>query len=61
MKIAVVSDIHGNFFASQAVLEDIARQGADCTVNLGDILSGPLHPVELRKVPYDHQAAADLG
>lgn len=46
MKIAVLSDIHGNISALQAVLEDIAQQGVDCTVNLGDILSGPLHPVE---------------
>ena len=42
MKIAVVSDIHGNLAALDAVLEDIASQGVDMTVNLGDILSGPL-------------------
>jgi len=42
MRIAVISDIHGNLSALRAVLADIARQGADLTVNLGDILSGPL-------------------
>jgi predicted phosphodiesterase len=42
MKIAAISDIHGNLPALEAVLEDIARLGADVTVNLGDILSGPL-------------------
>jgi predicted phosphodiesterase len=42
MKIAVVSDIHGNLPALQAVLEDIQAQGVDQVVNLGDILSGPL-------------------
>jgi len=46
MRIAVVSDIHGNLPALEAVLADIARGGADLTVNLGDILSGPLWPCE---------------
>ena len=46
MKLAVISDIHGNLLALQAVLADIARQGVDQTVNLGDILSGPLQPFE---------------
>jgi predicted phosphodiesterase len=42
MKIAAISDIHGNLPALDAVLADIAAQGVDLTVNLGDILSGPL-------------------
>ena len=46
MKIAIISDIHGNLLALRAVLADIARQGVDQTVNLGDILSGPLQPAE---------------
>lgn len=46
MKLAVISDIHGNLPALQAVLADIARQGVDQTLNLGDILSGPLQPLE---------------
>lgn len=46
MKLTVISDIHGNLLALQAVLADIARQGVDQTVNLGDILSGPLQPAE---------------
>ena len=46
MKLAVISDIHGNLLALKAVLADIARQGVDQTVNLGDILSGPLQPAE---------------
>jgi predicted phosphodiesterase len=46
MKLAVISDIHGNLLALQAVLAEIARQGVDQTVNLGDILSGPLQPAE---------------
>jgi predicted phosphodiesterase len=42
MRIAAISDIHGNLPALDAVLADIAAAGADATVNLGDILSGPL-------------------
>ena len=42
MKIAALSDIHGNLPALDAVLADIAAQRVDVIVNLGDILSGPL-------------------
>jgi predicted phosphodiesterase len=42
MRIAVIADIHGNSAALDAVLAEIARTGADVTVNLGDCLSGPL-------------------
>jgi len=45
MRIAAISDIHGNRHALEAVLADIGRRGVDRTVNLGDILSGPLDPV----------------
>ena len=46
MRIAVLSDIHGNLAALDAVLGDIAGRSVDATVNLGDILSGPLQPAE---------------
>jgi len=46
MKIAVLSDIHGNLPALQAVLEDLERERPDAVVNLGDIASGPLLPAE---------------
>ncbi|MXQ06555.1 metallophosphoesterase [Alphaproteobacteria bacterium GH1-50] len=41
MRIAVLSDIHGNIAALEAVIADIARRSVDATVNLGDTLSGP--------------------
>lgn len=44
MRIAAISDIHGNLAALDAVLDDVRRQGADVIVNLGDILSGALYP-----------------
>jgi predicted phosphodiesterase len=46
VKIAVISDIHGNLLALEAVLADIDERGVDLIVNLGDILSGPLLPRE---------------
>jgi putative phosphoesterase len=42
VKIAVISDIHGNVVALEAVLESIARSGADLIVCLGDVATlGP--------------------
>jgi putative phosphoesterase len=46
LKIAAISDIHGNLGALEAVLADISRRGVDTIVNLGDLLSGPLFPAE---------------
>jgi predicted phosphodiesterase len=42
IKIAVLSDIHGNSWALQKVLEDIAYRQADIILNLGDSFYGPL-------------------
>ena len=45
-RLAVLSDIHGNLPALEAVIADAKAQGADDFLNLGDILSGPLWPKE---------------
>ncbi len=45
MRVAVISDIHGNRPALEAVLDDIAHERVDITVNLGDLLAGPIDPV----------------
>lgn len=44
MRIAVISDVHGNALALEAVLADIARHSPDAVLNLGDHLVGPLDP-----------------
>jgi predicted phosphodiesterase len=46
MRIAVVSDIHGNLAALEAVVRDFRRRGVDQVINLGDSLSGPLLPLQ---------------
>lgn len=46
MRIAILSDIHGNLAALHAVLADVATRAVDRIVNLGDSLSGPLLPRE---------------
>ena len=48
--MAVISDIHGNRWALEAVLEDIERRGIRDIVNLGDSLYGPLAPAETAEI-----------
>jgi len=45
LHVAVVSDVHGNRWALEAVLEDIQRRHVEEIVNLGDSVYGPLDPV----------------
>jgi predicted phosphodiesterase len=44
MKIAVLSDIHGNRWALEAAVEDFISRGGGPILNLGDSLYGPLDP-----------------
>ncbi|SOE02370.1 metallophosphoesterase family protein [Blastococcus haudaquaticus] len=46
MRIAALSDVHGNLLALEAVLADIATRSVDLTVDLGDLLSGAVRPRE---------------
>lgn len=46
MRIAILSDIHGNLPALEAVAADLKTRGCEHIVNLGDSLSGPLWPLE---------------
>ncbi|HWV20871.1 MAG TPA: metallophosphoesterase family protein [Devosia sp.] len=44
MRLAVLSDVHGNAPALDAVLEHIAGEHVDAIVCLGDHVSGPIDP-----------------
>jgi predicted phosphodiesterase len=44
VKYGILSDIHGNVWALEAVLADAKHRGVEQFVNLGDILYGPLQP-----------------
>jgi putative phosphoesterase len=46
MRIAVISDIHGNCVALEAVLADIQRRNIDQIVCLGDAIQGGPQPAE---------------
>ncbi len=44
MRVAVISDVHGNRWALEAVLADVRRRAVDAILDLGDSLYGPLDP-----------------
>lgn len=46
MRLAIVSDIHGNLLALEAVLADLKTRAPDAVVNLGDCATSPLWPRE---------------
>ena len=60
MRIALLTDIHGNLAALAAVVADLARRAVDRVVTLGDQVSGPLLPREtadfLIAQPWQHIA-----
>lgn len=53
MRIAVLSDIHGNLAALVAVLEDMQRQPPEAIINLGDCLSAPFDPLGVADLLID--------
>jgi len=47
MRIAIVSDIHGNQRAFDAVLTDVREVAPDLVIHGGDLSSGGVHPAEI--------------
>ena len=47
MRIAVVSDIHANLTALEAVIADVRKVGADMVVHGGDLMGGGPRPAEV--------------
>lgn len=46
MRLAILSDIHGNLLALETVLADLQPRSVDATINLGDCVTSPLWPRE---------------
>jgi len=47
MRVAIVSDIHGNWRAFEAVLADLRQVAPDLVVHGGDLAYGGTHPAEI--------------
>ena len=54
MKIAVLSDIHSNVYALDAVIKDLQKHSVDLKANLGDILYGPVAPKSTYELLMEH-------
>ena len=61
MKIAIISDIHGNLPALQAVLADIDATGVDAVINCGETLGGPLEAARTADVLMHRQIPMIAG
>ena len=61
MKIAIISDIHGNLPALQAVLAEIDRANVDHIINCGDTLGGPLEAARTADVLMQRQIPMIAG
>jgi predicted phosphodiesterase len=61
MRVALISDLHGNAIALAAVLRDIARVGVDRTVCLGDTATLGTSPLEVLSKLRDLQIPCIAG
>ncbi len=61
MRVAVVSDIHGNLHALEAVLADIVREEADEVWCLGDVVGYGPHPNECCALVREHAVFSLCG
>ncbi len=61
MRVAILADIHGNLPACEAVLQDIARNGADVVVAAGDLALRGAHPRETVELLLDRCQSLLMG
>jgi predicted phosphodiesterase len=61
MRVAILADIHGNLPACEAVLQDIARNGADVVVAAGDLALRGAHPRETVELLFGRCQAVLMG
>ena len=60
-RLAIVSDVHGNLDALNAVLEDAREQEVDGFVNLGDMVGSGAYPEEVVRVLSDDRFLGVIG
>lgn len=60
-RIAIISDIHGNLDAFQAVLADIEKTGVDMILCLGDVVGYGPCPKECLKIVRDREIQTVMG
>jgi putative phosphoesterase len=61
MRLALISDLHGNFLALEAVLADLGRRGVDRLLCLGDVCTLGPRPSEVLARLADLGCACVLG
>jgi len=61
MRIALISDIHGNNVALNAVLADISKQAVDSVICLGDVATLGPQPIETLKTIKGLECACIMG
>lgn len=61
MRVALFSDVHGNAVAFRAMLDDLATQGYDAVVCLGDHAQGGAQPAECLELLRELDAPAVMG
>ena len=60
-RLGVIADIHGNSWALEAVLKDASDKGVTRLVSLGDILYGPLNPLETYRILAEREIAVTIS
>jgi predicted phosphodiesterase len=61
MRIALLSDMHGNAVALQAALSDLEGQGVDLILSLGDVAQGGPQPAECVELLRELDCACVFG
>ncbi|WP_417583895.1 metallophosphoesterase family protein [Pelagibacterium sp.] len=61
MRVAVISDVHANALALEAVLADIERHDVEKILNLGDHFAGPLWPKQTAALLAQREMVAIRG
>ncbi len=61
LKIALISDVHGNIHALRAVEEDARKRGAEAFLNAGDLVGHGTYPDEVVKELSSEQVFSIIG